>query len=126
MRWVFIILGSVVVAAGIAFVLSGRPEPRWSGYAADPEKDFKDQVQANASPTTDLLDLEFTDAEGKPVSLKDYQGKQNVVLVFTRGFSGYVCPHCSAQTSRLITQQDEFVNRNAAVLVVFPGPKEHL
>jgi peroxiredoxin len=49
-----------------------------------------------------------------------------VVLVVTRGYPGYICPNCSAQTSRLISNYPEFVKRGAEVLIVFPGPTEHL
>jgi peroxiredoxin len=31
-------------------------------------------------------DFELTDTAGRPVSLSDYRGKKNVVLVFNRGF----------------------------------------
>jgi peroxiredoxin len=125
MRWVFIVVACVAVAVSIVFVLDRRPKPRYA-YPADAESDFKDEVQANASPSAESLDLTFTDFKGNRVALADYRGKQNVVLVFTRGFAGYVCPHCTAQTSRLIARKSDFDNRHAAVLVVFPGPKEHL
>jgi peroxiredoxin len=46
--------------------------------------------------------------------------------VVTRGFPGSICMFCSAQTAMLIKNHDEFVKRGAELLVVFPGPKEHL
>ncbi len=126
MKWVLIVIVCVVVAVSIAIVIESREKPRGYGYPANYEITFKDDVQANASGAAESLDLTFVDLDGKQVAIEDYRGKQNVVLVFTRGFPGFVCPYCSAQTSRLITQQAEFAHRNAAVLVVFPGPKEHV
>ena len=32
-------------------------------------------------------DFTLQDTQGKPVSLSDYEGKQNVFLVFNRGFT---------------------------------------
>ncbi len=31
-------------------------------------------------------DFELTDVEGRTIRLSDYRGRENVVLVFTRGF----------------------------------------
>ena len=74
----------------------------------------------------EALDLAFVDGNGKTIDLREYRGKKNVVLVVTRGYPGYICPNCSAQTSRLISNYPEFVKRDAEVLVVFPGPTDHL
>lgn len=126
MKWVVIVPICVLVAAGVAFFLEGNKKPRGYGDSTYGPIEFKDDVQTNTDVTAEALDLAFTDLKGNTVRLADFRDKQNVVLVFTRGFPGYVCPHCSAQTSRLIAQKDEFANRNAAVLVVFPGPKEHV
>src|SRR5262245_39374 len=85
-----------------------------------------DDAQTNAQVDPSNLDLTFIDKNGNSVDLKAYRGKKNVVLVVTRGFSGALCPFCTTQTSRLISQYDEFAKRDAEVLVVFPGPKDQL
>lgn len=36
---------------------------------------------------TPAPDFELQDFEGRPVRLSDYEGKQNVILVFNRGFT---------------------------------------
>jgi peroxiredoxin len=41
------------------------------------------QVQIN----TPAPDFTLDDFRGRPVRLRDYQGKQHVVLVFNRGFA---------------------------------------
>jgi peroxiredoxin len=87
---------------------------------------FVDQVQTNAEPPGGLEELEFIDTEGHTVALRDYLGKKNVVLVFTRGFSGMLCPFCTTQTSRLVAGYDRFQALDAEVLVVFPGSREHV
>lgn len=126
MQRVVLIIFCAVVAVGIALWLAQEDSRRGYGPVANAEDAFKDSVETNSNPSSDIRELSFTDLEGKRVALADFRGKQPVVLVFTRGFPGFVCPYCSAQTSRLIAQHDEFVKRNAAVLLVFPGPTEHV
>src|SRR5262249_50301898 len=87
---------------------------------------FNDNARANTQVNAADLELSFVDSKGEKIDLKQYRGKKSVVLVFTRGFANYVCPHCTAQTSRLIGNYPEFVKREAEVLVVFPGPSQHL
>ena len=81
---------------------------------------FRDDAASNATPDPQLVDLAFVDLAGKKVSLGDYVGKKNLVLVITRGSARYVCVYCSTQTSRLVAQYPEFTKRDAEVLVVFP------
>lgn len=87
---------------------------------------FKDDVQSNSSPPSDLRDLTFVDTNGQNIALKDYLGKKHVVLVFTQGFSGMLCPFCKTQTSRLVANYGEFQELDAEVLVVYPGSQTHL
>ncbi|MDF1667695.1 MAG: peroxiredoxin family protein [Planctomycetota bacterium] len=70
-------------------------------------------------PETDLLS-----STGEKISLKKYEGK-SVVLVFMRGFSGYVCPYCATYTAQLSLKYEEFKKRNAEVLVVYPTKADH-
>jgi peroxiredoxin len=125
------------VALGLALSLTipacggGEPTPAKPSmaYAYGPPPDqikFKDDATSNAQPAPASLELTLVDSQGKPVDLKNYRGQRNIVLVFTRGFPGYVCPYCTTQTSRLIANYPEFTRRDAEVLVVFPGPKKKL
>ena len=88
--------------------------------------EFKDEVQTNIKVPERLAGLEFIDTEGNRVSLQSYLGKKNVVLVFTKGFFGMLCPFCTTQTSRLVANYEKFRSLDAEVLVVFPGSREHL
>jgi peroxiredoxin len=63
----------------------------------------------------------FVDAEGRPVRLEDWKGKSSLVLVFTRGYPGYICPLCSSYTAQLAHRYAEIKAAGGEVLVVFPG-----
>jgi peroxiredoxin len=104
--------------------------PRTYGRPVDPDTAFRDDAPANRQLTAANLALHFVDHEGKPVDLAAYRGKKSVVLVVTRGLpqspGGVFCPHCVAQVSSLTQHHPEFEKRNAAILVVFPGPSEQI
>lgn len=72
------------------------------------------------------LPRKFTAADGSTIDLDSYKGKKNIVLVVLRGYTGYICPYCSAQTSSLIANKAEFEKRDTVVLLLFPGPKDQL
>jgi peroxiredoxin len=111
---------------------SETPKTGNGGYANAPARaDFVDDAKSNTKVDLAALDLTFIDRNGKSVDLKNYRGKKNVVLVVTRGYvtsegKGSFCPYCTTQTTRLIAQYDEFTKRDAEVLLVFPGPKDHV
>lgn len=60
-------------------------------------------------PSGDVVELAAL-AEGRPL-----------VLVVLRGFPGYICPYCTAQTSALLNKLPEFEHLGARVAFVFPG-----
>lgn len=94
---------------------------------ADPSSvKFADQVQSNRKVDDTIGSLQFIDTGGNPVRLEQYAGQKNILLVFTRGFSGRLCPFCTTQTSRLIANYDEFAKRDTEVLLVYPGQKDQL
>ncbi len=90
------------------------------------EFQFADDVQSNRADDGTIGELEFVDTHGERVRLDQYRGKKNVLLVFTRGFSGQLCPFCTTQTSRLIANYDKFIKRDTEVLLVYPGQKDQL
>ena len=87
---------------------------------------FKDNVESNVEAPSQLEEVTFLDIDGKQVKLDTYLGRKNVVLVFTEGFSGMLCPFCKTQTSRLVANYDKFRARDTEVLVVYPGARDHL
>ena len=97
-----------------------------STIAGDLIVKFKDSVESNAKVPEGLDELVFVDTGGQSIPLKDFFGKKNVVLVFTKGFFGKLCPFCQTQTSRLVANYEKFMEQEAEVLVVYPGPRDHL
>jgi hemoglobin len=66
----------------------------------------------------------FLATTGNIVNLDSYKGR-TVVLVIMRGVTGnMVCIHCSSQMTALLRNSSKFAERNAELLVVYPGPSE--
>ncbi len=91
---------------------------------------FVDDVATNVAVGDEISGLTFTDINGNETALADYIGEKSVVLVITRGNTNPICPYCTTQTSRLISNYQEFADRNAEVMVVYPiehgGDKDRL
>ena len=106
--------------------------PATDGLPSEPAADgaapiqFKDNVATNVEVPQGLQGLTFFDTKGHEVALRDYVGKKNVVLVFTEGFAGMLCPFCKAQTSALVANYDRFSDLDTEILVVYPGTRDHL
>jgi peroxiredoxin len=62
-------------------------------------------------------DFTLTDARGRMVRLSDFQGRSNVVLVFSLGGQ---CAHCSQQLSSMVGRLDEFHSQHSEILLVTP------
>ncbi|MGE0609926.1 MAG: peroxiredoxin family protein [Pirellulales bacterium] len=119
----------MAVAVGLPACDQAPPQPPASptapvayGYSAAPIS-FNDDAQNNTTVDPNNLDLHFVDIKGNQVTLQDFHEKKNIVLVFTRGFSGQICPFCTTQTSRLAANYQEFAKRDTEVLAVYPGDK---
>lgn len=87
---------------------------------------FKDDVESNVEVPEGLDGLTFVDTAGNRVALQAYLGQKNVILVFTEGFAGMLCPFCMTQTSRLVANYDKFAALETEILVVYPGERDHL
>jgi peroxiredoxin len=64
-------------------------------------------------------DAELTAPDGRVVKVSDYRGRP-VVLVFNRGFAGFVCPYCTVYTAQLASRYEELRALGAEVLCVYP------
>ena len=95
-------------------------------FPAPADIKFKDKIKSNVRPPKSPSELVFTSKDGSTIKMADYKGKQHVLLVFTEGFNGVLCPFCKTQTSRLIANYSEFKSRNCEIIVVYPGPQDHL
>src|SRR5438876_190204 len=97
---------------------AGGPAPyggpySYGGYGDPANEQFKDDVQTNNTPKPALQELSFVNLKGEEVPLKRYLGVKNLVLVVTRGqVEGTLCPYCSTQTSRLISNYREITKRD--------------
>lgn len=65
--------------------------------------------------------FEVEDYLGNKVSLKDFQGLYNILLVFNRGF---VWPFCQEHMMQLYQEKNKFDKRNTKILIVGPDNKE--
>lgn len=95
-------------------------------FPASADMKFKDKIKTNVEAPKEISELVFTGKDGSTVKMSDYVGKKNVILVFTEGFNGMICPFCKTQTSRLVSNYDKFKERDCEVIVVYPGPTDHL
>lgn len=92
---------------------------------------FKPQVKSNVSTgdvtvtgakknQPDPNEPTFIDQDGNQVKLSQFRGKP-LVMVFTRGFPGYLCPMCTAYTAQFVVNYERFKSAGAEVVIVFPG-----
>lgn len=94
---------------------AGEPLPLLEQFVFD---DFPANLPVGAPPPDPTA--EFVAADGKRVRLADYRGRV-VVLVFTRGYPGYVCPMCTTYTAQISASYPRIREAGAEVLLVFPG-----
>jgi peroxiredoxin len=85
---------------------------------------FLHAVEANKPVDVPVDPAAFVDTRGSRVSLADFKGKRSLVLVFTRGFPGYLCPMCTSYTAQIAHRYPEIAAAGAEVLLVFPGAPE--
>ena len=95
-------------------------------FPASKDMKFKDEIESNADAPGDVSALSFVNTAGSLITLAEFIGNQNVALVFTEGFNGMLCPFCKTQTSRLVANYEEFKKRDCEVIVVYPGPEDHV
>jgi peroxiredoxin len=71
-------------------------------------------------------DFALETPSGKTVRLSEAIAKGPVVLVVLRGYPGYQCPFCTTQVNELVGKARSFEERNARVILVYPGPASGL
>jgi peroxiredoxin len=136
MRLSFIagLFGLLVLTAGCssppatpARVYDGTPTQEELNAKA---KQFQDNPQPKGTVPGGQVPLKFINTEGKEVDLASYRGTSNVVLVVVKGlpkaFNGLFCPGCLAQVNSLTANYTKFKEKDAEIVMVFPGPKDAL
>lgn len=66
-------------------------------------------------------DVRLLSPDSQVVTLEQFAGQGPVLVVFMRGFYGYICPYCTAQTAELVDRHDDIRDLGAQVLIVYPG-----
>lgn len=64
--------------------------------------------------------------DGSTLELKSLVQKRQVVLIVLRGWPGYQCPLCTRQVQDYVASAGAFEQRNASVVMVYPGPAQQL
>lgn len=85
---------------------------------------FSDTAESNSDLEVPIGELTLVNEDFEDVRLADVQGDGNLLLVVIRGVP--LCPFCTAQTSRLVSNYRKFQERGSEVAVVFPGTRDHL
>ncbi|WP_372366565.1 peroxiredoxin family protein [Candidatus Uabimicrobium sp. HlEnr_7] len=65
--------------------------------------------------------LRFVNSNGEVIDLSEFTPNKKLVLVVLRGFAGSVCLVCSSQTIALSKHIKKFHEKNAEVILVYPG-----
>lgn len=71
-------------------------------------------------------DFTLANLKGEKVTLSAIADQGPVVLVVLRGYPGYQCPICSRQVGDLHVHAPLLKEHGARVLLVYPGPADHL
>jgi len=98
--------------------LAGKPA---SIKTPEPERKYNPDALDKFGPKQwspiNAPNFEAMGQDGKPVTLKDYAGK-NVILVF---YLGKECPHCLKQLKDLKAKSEDFKRLNTAIVAISPN-----
>lgn len=89
-------------------------------YYGTGEITFLNEASSNASLDAGLTSISFVASTGEERLVKDIAPGKTLVLVVTRGNTVPICPYCSTQTARLISNYESFKERGAEVAIVYP------
>jgi peroxiredoxin len=82
---------------------------------------FTPDAASNAPTGAPVLPESFVGQDGGTVRLEDFRGRRNILLVFTRGFPGYICPLCTTYTAQVVHRYADIAATGTEVVLVFPG-----
>ena len=81
---------------------------------------FLDEAKNQIAPEVGVSELMFTSSSGEQMAVNEYGQGGDIVLVVTRGNTQPICPFCLTQTANYIRNYQEFKDRNAEVVLVYP------
>lgn len=99
---------------------SGGDSGGYGDYYGTDEITFLDEASSNASLETGLTGISFTESTGEERKIGELAPGKTLVVVVTRGNTVPICPYCSTQTARLISNYEAFKELGAEVAVVYP------
>jgi peroxiredoxin len=99
---------------------SGDDSGGYGDYYGTDEITFLDEASSNASLDAGLTEISFIESTGEERKIGDVAPGKTLVVVVTRGNTIPICPYCSTQTARLITNYEAFKELGAEVAVVYP------
>lgn len=120
-----IILIAVAVGCGDTppadpYANSGDDSGGYGDYYGTDEITFLDEASSNASLDAGLTGISFIESSGEERKIGDLAPGKTLVVVVTRGNTIPICPYCSTQTARLISNYEAFKELGAEVAVVYP------
>lgn len=71
-------------------------------------------------------DFQLRSLGGIEVRFADLVKRGTAVLIVLRGYPGYQCPICNRQVQEFIARAKAFDDAGARVVMVYPGPPDHL
>jgi peroxiredoxin len=98
----------------------GGDDGGYGDYYGTDEITFLDEASSNASLDAGLTSISFVASTGEERKIGDLAPGKTLVVVVTRGNTIPICPYCSTQTARLISNYEAFKELGAEVTVVYP------
>jgi len=89
--------------------------------SAEPDADNPPPAVGQTAP-----DFELESLRGGKVKLSELAAEGPVVLLVLRGYPTYQCPICTRQMGDFISEAEKFKALGTRVVLVYPGPSEHL
>jgi len=114
--------GLLVAAGLLALVLWGcRGKEAENAVSGRTDSTLSDLVPKVGEP---FPYTQFIGADGQVVDLALATDRKYSLVVFMRGFAGFVCPYCTAQTAELLNRHDEILATQTQLFIAYPGPAD--
>lgn len=89
---------------------------------------FAEISVAAESPTVgeEAVEFELKSLDDDSVKLSKLTKEGPVIVLVLRGYPGYQCPLCNRQVGEFLSKAKSFAERNAQIVMVYPGPADNL